>query len=240
MVSTRGVFVTGVGTGVGKTRLCVQIARDQRARGRTVGAYKPACSGAEFDALGRPVWSDVNDLAAAIGHAGDDSLICPQRFLAAAAPPVAAALEHRNVDAALLRSGAEAWRGRVEFLVVEGAGGWLSPLSETDVVADVAADLRFPVIVVSRTGLGSINETLLTVESIRRRRLPVAGIVFNDAAPPDPHDISVATNAREIERRCGVPVLGRIPWHGDSLLHAGQPVDLDWMVLANGGAWANL
>ena len=117
-------------------------------------------------------------------------------------------------------------------MLIEGAGGWLSPLTDQFTVADVAAKLRAPVLIVARAGLGTINHTLLTIESIRHRGLEIAGVVLNESRPTD-HDASTATNAEEIERRSGVPVFGVLP-HGDdpSLLRGGIPVTIDWMLLA--------
>ena len=231
-MKTAGLFITATDTDVGKTYVTCMIAREMRRRGVRVGAYKPACSGSDTGPEGEPRWSDVQALVDACGGGFPAEHVCPQRFIAPLAPPVAARTEGRVVDAGLLRSGAEWWRGRVQLLLVEGAGGLLAPISETDLVADVAADLRFPLVIVARLGLGTINHTLLTIEAAERRRLPIAGIVLNEAEPGGA-DPSAASNADEIAARCRVPMLGILRRRNRcGLLRGGLRIRMDWLALA--------
>ncbi len=229
-VQTRGLIITGTDTGVGKTFVAVEIIRALRDQGVTVGAYKPVVSGSSPGPSG-PVWDDLAKLQAALG--GDDvpiERISPQRFLAPLAPPVAARIEGRTVDAGLLRRGVDWWRGRVDVVVVEGAGGLLSPLAETESLADVARDLEFPLVVVARLSLGTINHTLLTLEAAATRQLPVAGIVLNEPVPADPADRSTETNAEELERRCRVPILAILQHTATpGLLRMSPLFTIDWM-----------
>lgn len=224
-----GLFVTGTDTDVGKTYVTAKLAERWRGAGRSVGVYKPACSGAEVF-HGEPVWADVEALRSAADlTTADDDLICPQRFLAPLAPPVAAAREGKSVDAARLTGGAAAWDGRCDALLVEGAGGLLCPLSLSDdeeverslTVADVAADLGFPLLIVARAGLGTVGHTLLTVEVARTYDLTVAGVVLNEIDRREPE---AAANAALIERFGGVRVFGVIPPGGE--LPAGLDVSL--------------
>ena len=231
-----GLFVTGTDTGVGKTHVASLVARQLAATGVRVGVYKPVCSGAILDENGRARWNDIDRLREAVrGHWSDsdlsDDAICPQRFLAPLAPPLAARAEGRVVDAGQLRRGADGWTGRAEVLIVEGAGGLLSPVSETETVADLARDIGYPLIVVARCGLGTINHSLLTVEAARRRGLHVAGLVLNQSHAGD--DLNLwADNAAEIEARCGVPVFGVIPWQSvDGLQRDGRTVTIRWRTL---------
>lgn len=132
----RGLFITGTDTGVGKTDVAAAIISALRSRGVRVGAYKPAASGSTPGPNG-PVWDDVARLQAALEEEIPAEQICPQRFQAPLAPPVAARMEGKEVDAALLRSGIERWRDRAEIVIVEGAGGLLSPLTDSESVADL-------------------------------------------------------------------------------------------------------
>lgn len=207
---TRGLFITGTDTGVGKTFITAAIARQLREQGHKVGAYKPAVSGC-IDGPNGPRWEDLETLSAAIGGEFPIEHIGPQRFRAPLAPPVSARLENRQVDAALLRAGAFWWDGLVDLLLVEGAGGLLSPMTESDNVADVARDLDYPLLIVARAGLGTINHTLLTVEAAASRGLRVAGIVLNQCTP-DGDDLSIASNADELGKRCRIPILGVFPF----------------------------
>ena len=245
----KALLITGTDTNVGKTWVTCLIARQLLACGLRVAAYKPVCSGAIITSTressetitgtmagispvnSHVIWEDIERLKAAIGEEWPDEIICPQRFLAPLAPPIAAKQEGRTVDFLRMLSGAYQFPG-ADVLLIEGAGGWLSPLTEQFTVADVAAKLRAPVLIVARAGLGTINHTLLTIESIRHRGVEIAGVVLNEPRPTD-HDASTATNAEEIERRSGVPVFGVLP-HGDDpgLLRGGIPVTMDWMLLA--------
>jgi dethiobiotin synthetase len=233
-MSLCGLFITGTDTGVGKTHVAAAIIRILREQGARVGAYKPAVTGSHPGPDG-PIWDDVTRLQAALGRDVAPERICPQRFHAPLAPPVAARLEGRGVDAALLRRGIDCWNDQADVVIVEGAGGLLSPLTETESVADVAQDLGFPLIVVARLSLGTINHTLLTLEAARNRRLDVAGIVLNQPAAADPDDCSTATNAEELRCRSDVPILAILPHAVSSDLLQPAPLStIDWMHLAQG------
>lgn len=159
-------------------------------------------------------------------------MICPQRFLAPLAPPVAAALEGRHVDFQLAVQGAYRFRN-IDILLIEGAGGWLSPVTETATVADLAREWNAPILIVARAGLGTINHTLLTIESIQSRQLEIAGVVLNETTLAD-RDASSLTNGEEIEKRSGVRVLGIVPYGSDlELLRLGLAVTIDWVELAS-------
>ncbi|HUG93185.1 MAG TPA: dethiobiotin synthase [Planctomycetaceae bacterium] len=228
---TRGLFITGTDTGVGKTWVAALLARELRAQGLTVGAYKPAATGACTDPDGRLRWQDVDALAAVLGGTWDPARICPQRFIAPLAPPVAARGEGRSVDRDLLVRGAAWWSGQVEVLLIEGVGGLLCPLTDGETVADLAAGLRLPLLVVARQALGTINHTLLTIEAARGRGLAIAGVILNEVAPAS-GDPSVATNADEIESRAGVRVLATLS-HGQQagLLRDRHGRTIEWREL---------
>ncbi len=214
------LFVTGTDTGVGKTTVAAALVRHWRAQGRNIGAYKPVASGSETGPNGEPFWGDVEAYFAALDGQFPKERICPQSFPAPLAPPVAARYAGRTVDSQLLLSGARWWESQVDSLVVEGAGGWLSPLSDSESNADLAVALGYPVLVVARLGLGTINHTLLTVEAAQRRGLQVCGVVLN-AAQPSGADESVNSNPEELARRCPAPFLGVLPYspQGDLLHH---------------------
>ena len=230
-MSFRGLFITATDTGVGKTTVAAAIIGRLRAEGHRVGAYKPAVSGA-LDLASGPSWPDVEILASALGEEYPTERICPQRFLAPLAPPVAARLEGKSVDADLLRRGIDWWREHADTLIVEGAGGLLCPLTEHETIADLAKDLGFPLIVVARAGLGTINHTLLTLEVAQNRGLRVAGVVLNHATPHDADDLAAATNSEELSKRTTVPVVGVFPYcaAGD-LLREESFRRIDWCAL---------
>ncbi len=157
-----GLFITGTDTGVGKTYVGTLIARSLVTGGRRVGVYKPAASGCRRESE-RLVSDDAVALWNAAGRPGDLDHVCPQRFVAPLAPHLAAREEGKQLDANLLRRGLEYWRGRAEIILVEGVGGLMSPLGEDQYVADLAEEFGFPLVVVSRNVLGTINQTLQTL-----------------------------------------------------------------------------
>ncbi|NOY30792.1 MAG: dethiobiotin synthase [Planctomycetes bacterium] len=207
-----GLFITGTNTGVGKTQVGAMIARALVAAGHRVGVYKPVESGcaSENNAL---VAADAQSLWEAAGRPGELSRVCPQRFAEPLAPPQAAAAEGKRVDRELLRTGIEYWLERSDFILVEGAGGLMSPLSEEDYNADLAVDLGLPLLVVSSNELGTINATLQTIITARAvaPKLPIAGVVLSQTALRE-DDPSVATNAADIRARCDVPLLATVAY----------------------------
>ena len=218
-----GLLITGTDTGVGKTFMTCWLARKLRDEGYRVGACKPVCSGAVFDARRNAwTWPDVDALSDALDFRFPQEQICPQMFRAPLAPSAAARLESSRVDMRRIREGVDAWSSLVEMLLIEGVGGWQCPLTERETVADLASVLGFPVLVVSPHRLGTINHTLLTVESIQRSGLALAGIVMNQmSASPDE---TAATNIDEIRRFTSVPILGTLPYQAPLELRRDQPL----------------
>lgn len=233
MTSARRLFITGTDTGVGKTYVTCLIARQLIRSGRQIAAYKPACSGAIPSSLATyPRWDDLERLQTATGRRYSDDAVCPQRFLAPLAPPIAARKEGKAVNYGQLIDGAEQF-AEADLLLIEGAGGWLSPIAESKSNADLAVQFQCPVLIVARTGLGTINHSLLTIESIRSRGLPIAGIVMSETSEPD-DDESTQSNADEIANRSGIPVLGTVLYGSEFELHRnGLPVTIDWYERAN-------
>jgi len=222
-----GLFITGTSTEVGKTHVAAMIARALVTNGRRVGVYKPVASGCQEE-NGRRVADDAVQLWEAAGRPGELDRVCPQRFLAPLAPSRAAALEGRRVDSALLRSGLDYWRATSDVILVEGAGGLMSPLSDEDYNLDLARAFGFPLVVVAANELGVINATLQTLITARAKApgLPIAGVVLNQTARRE-DDVSLATNAEELAARCEAPLLATV-------MHDQAEFDelLDWHCLA--------
>ncbi|MBL6704551.1 MAG: dethiobiotin synthase [Planctomycetaceae bacterium] len=227
----RGLFVTGTDTDVGKTYVSSIILRELIDNGFRVGALKPACSGSVL-VNGELRWPDLDQLAEAAGIS-DIDLICNQRFQAPLAPPVAARLEDRKTDLSAMQNSLLGWQTRADIVVVEGVGGLLCPLTAHQSVADFAVWVGFPLLIVARLGLGTINHTLLTIEAAKRRDIDIAGVVLNDgdslADTP-----AGRTNFDELTNRTDVPVLG-IVTHGGrsiSLRDRETPARIAWSGLA--------
>lgn len=199
-----GYFVTGTDTGVGKTVVACALVETLRRAGRDVGVMKPIETG---------VGSDGPLDARALREAADvdDPLerICPIQLALPAAPNVAAAHEGRSLSLAPVRSALAALRRRHETLVVEGAGGLLVPILKGFDMAELADELGLPLVVAARASLGTINHTLLTLEAIERRGLPLAGVVVSHATGVLSE--ADAANLAHLKRELGDRLLGEIP-----------------------------
>lgn len=227
----RGLFIAGVDTEIGKTYVAALIARQLTGEGRKVGVYKPAASGAETDAEGNLVWRDPEQLRAAAGGTADPEWVCPQRFRAPLAPHLAAAAEGKQLDPQLLRDGLAKWNDQCDVVVVEGAGGLMSPISEDDYIADLAYEFGYPVVIVAANRLGVINHTLQTLITAAAFRdgLPVAGVVLNSISADA--DASRQSNATQLRQRCGCPLLAELAFESRRF----EP-SVDWWSLASAPA----
>lgn len=209
-----GLFVTGTDTGVGKTLVACALAAWYRKQGLRVGVMKPVATGG-LRRNGCWVGEDAIWLAQAAGTHLALKWINPVCFKEPIAPWAAAQRVRRRI---LLRPLLQAFK-RVQtpcdFLVVEGIGGLLVPLSATATVADLAKRLRLPLIIVARTGLGTLNHTLLTIQVARQYGLPISAIILNESKPLSKDSLSRAiakTNRETLMRLSDAPVLGPLPY----------------------------
>jgi len=176
-------FVTATGTDIGKTFVTRGVIRALRARGRRVEALKPVMSGYEpAEAAG----SDAGLLLAALGRPVTPETIgaiSPWRFAAPLAPDMAAARERRALDIdELLRFCANAAEAAKDTLLIEGAGGLMSPISADRIVLDWIVGVKLPVILVAGSYLGTISHTLTALDVIARRGLTVKTLLISETA----------------------------------------------------------
>ncbi len=171
-----GLFMTGTDTGVGKTWVGVQLLQQLRARGLSVIPRKPAESG----------WPDAQvsetdswKLAACASRPQTLQQVCPHPLRAALSPPRAAQLEGKHLHINELAKQCQQGLVAEDFLYVEGAGGFYSPLAQDGLNADLAQRLGIPVVLVSIDRVGCINQILLTAAAIQQRGLPLAGVILN-------------------------------------------------------------
>jgi dethiobiotin synthetase len=220
-----GLFFTGTDTGVGKTLVVSAVARILNRQGRRVAVCKPVATGAFWNGR-RWLSEDTLRLAQAAEMMDDLQKVTAWTFPDPVAPPVAA--RRQGIELKLeeivraVRDESEAgqtavgrqrppWAGRP--VLVEGIGGLLCPLTEKETVADLAQELGFPLVVVARRSLGTLNHTLLTLEAARTQGLAVAGVVVSETTPPK--TLAEQTNVEELERRLTVPLLGVVPYQGE-------------------------
>lgn len=173
----QGVFITGTDTGVGKTHIGVLLAKALRARDISVIPRKPVESGCRLIG-GELIPADALALKQATRYQGELKDICRYRFKQAVSPVRAARLSNAHLtNEHLVRA---CRHGEDGFTLVEGAGGFYSPLSEDGLNADLAQALRLPVLLVAKDILGALNHVLLNTEALRIRGLGLAGIVLNN------------------------------------------------------------
>ncbi len=229
-----GLFITGTDTEVGKTYVAALIAKSLVADGYRVGVYKPSASDCVNDG-NQLVSEDAIALWNAAGRPLDLDAVCPQKFKAPLAPPLAAQAEGRQMDAELLRTGISVWTAHCDIIIVEGSGGLMSPISETEFAADLAFDFGYPLILVTVNFLGAINQTLqsLITAACFRDGLHVAGVVLNDSQIFE-GDWSITSNYEEIAKRSQAPVLTRVRYGS-----AEFEDDIDWYNLAKSTVSAN-
>ena len=206
------VFITATGTGVGKTVVSSLLVGCLRDMGLNAGYQKWVSTGGAVP----------EDLVFCLSSnnlpfdAAKLDIMAPYRFALPASPHLAAEQEGREIDPARIKE--IFYRGLADYdvLVVEGVGGGLVPLRRDLLLADFLTGLRLPVLVVARSGLGTINHTLLTVEALRRRKLDVLGVLFSDEQEGMAlDDALISDNMRTIGDMAGVEIFGRLPWTAD-------------------------
>jgi dethiobiotin synthetase len=203
------------------------IARSLFEVGWQVGVYKPAASGCRAEGS-QLLADDAISLWEAAGRPGRLEQVCPQCFAEPLAPHLAARAAGLSLDTELLRSGLDPWREGYDVVVVEGAGGLMSPLSDVDYVADLANEFQLPLVVVTKNSLGMINQTLQTLiaAATYREGIDVAGIVINRTTD-DKSDRSVETNAQELAARAVPPILAEVRFGATEFDR-----EVDWAALA--------
>ena len=204
-MSSRGIFITGTDTGVGKTVAAAVIARLLRNRGIDVGVMKPVTSGcAERD--GRRISEDAELLAWGAGIDPADPDIAPYCLMAPIAPTVAASMEGTRIDFGRIRDAFDRLAERHEFMIVEGAGGLMVPLAGGLMVADLIGRLALPALVIARPDLGTVNHTVLTCYAAKQLGIDMKGVIINNY--PEVPDRAAESAPHLIDSLSGAPLLG--------------------------------
>lgn len=208
---SRGIFVTGTDTGVGKTIVAATLTRLLRLKGINVGVMKPVTSGCREE-QGHLVSDDALLLCRAAGlSCSDDS--APYLLREPLAPAEAARLDGVRIDAGWIKESYDRLAASHEVVIVEGAGGLMVPLAEHMMTTDLIKLLDLPVLVVARPDLGTVNHTLLTCFSAQQMGLTVAGVIVNNY--PEAPDAAEQGASRQIEALSGAPLLGVWPHLND-------------------------
>jgi dethiobiotin synthetase len=191
----QGLFITGTDTGIGKTWVGAQLSQWLTKNNIDTAPRKPAESGCRLS-NGKLMPADAMQYFQAINQRESLEIICPYRFPLAAAPDQAALHSGQHLSLEML---IKACRCKADqFLLVEGAGGFYSPIAEQALNADLAQALSLPVLVVAADRLGCQNHVLLTLEAIAQRGLKTAAVILNQTSPKpnDNFDNETALRAR--------------------------------------------
>ena len=210
---SRGIFVTGTDTGIGKTVVTAGFVRWLRHQGIDVVPMKPVQTGARRHG-GRLISPDLEFcLAASSIRPGDGEaqLMLPYAYEPACSPHLAGRLADKYPEIPEIMSCADKLLQKHQAIVVEGAGGIMVPLNESLTMLDLMKALAYPVLLVARFDLGTINHTLLSVQMLRSAGLNLLGLVFNHTEQIQPENQFIEADNPEVIARFGeVPVLGKV------------------------------
>lgn len=221
---TERYFVTGTDTEVGKTVASAALLQAARLLGKTTAGYKPVASGSEMTPEGLRN-TDALALQRNSSLALAYSAVNPYTFAEPTSPHIVSADEDRPIDFSVLSSGLRDLETQADWVLVEGAGGWFTPLSDEQTFADWVQAEQLPVILVVGVKLGCINHAMLTAQAVQQAGLRLAGWIANDVvAPGKRHAEYLAT----LKRVLPAPFLGEIPWLADGAEQAetGRYLDL--------------
>jgi dethiobiotin synthetase len=211
---TRGVFIAGTDTEVGKTRVAVALVRALVGEGLKVAVMKPVAAGAVETAEGLRN-ADATDLSAASNVKAPYKSVNPFCLAEPTSPHIAARSAGIRIDLSIIQREFAQLETAADLVVVEGAGGWLAPISDTHSMADVAAALDLPVILVVGLRLGCLNHALLTSQAIHASGLRLAGWVANHLQPRFEH---AAENIALLERRLPAPLLESVAFDASAFV----------------------
>ncbi|HCR2004282.1 TPA: ATP-dependent dethiobiotin synthetase BioD [Enterobacter cloacae subsp. dissolvens] len=227
---TERYFVTGTDTEVGKTVASSALLQAARLQGKTTAGYKPVASGSEMTAQGLRN-TDALALQRNSTLPLDYAAVNPYTFAEPTSPHIISADEGRPIAFSVLSDGLRALERQAEWVLVEGAGGWFTPLSDELTFADWVQREQLPVILVVGVKLGCINHAMLTAQAVQQAGLRLAGWIANDVVAPGKRHQEYLTTLRRV---LPAPFLGEIPWLADGAEHAdtGHYLDLSALLPA--------
>lgn len=216
----KGLFITGTDTGVGKTLIAGALAHLLRRQGLKVGVFKPVASGCVSD-RGGLVSADAAFLAACADTDYPLSVINPVAFRTPAAPITCIRLEGRPMDYEQIAASYTWLCENCDAVLVEGIGGAMVPLTETETVLDLAVEFDLPALIVARPTLGTINHSLLTIQAVRQAGLPLAGVIINGYNALEA-DIAEETAPEVIARIGQTTILALVPFDEGASVEEGR------------------
>jgi dethiobiotin synthetase len=208
MNKTNGFFVTGTDTEVGKTLVSGALILKLREQGINTIGFKPVVAGTYQDANGKTLNEDLETLRIASNLSVDQLSLCPYVLNQPAAPHLVAKEQDLQLEMGVINQAFQKIQKEAECVVVEGAGGFLIPLNDTEDLGDFVREINLPIILIVGMKLGCINHALLTYEAIKVRNLNIAGWVGNTLNSEMP---LLQENLQTLKTRITAPFLGLIP-----------------------------
>jgi dethiobiotin synthetase len=208
-ITIPGLFITATDTEVGKTVIAGAIANYFLRQGARIAVSKPMATGCVYRREGM-VSEDAEFLASCADARFPLDIICPQRYREPLAPAVAADRAQQPLDWNAIDRSLQMMTRQSDVIVVEGIGGILVPLDKDHTTLDLAKWLGLATVIVARPNLGTLNHTLLTIETLRRAGITIAGVVIN-RYPAESASVAEETNPRYIEKFGKVPILAIVP-----------------------------
>ncbi|WLI78385.1 dethiobiotin synthase [Kosakonia sp. H02] len=234
---TERYFVTGTDTEVGKTVASCALLQAANLRGLRSAGYKPVASGSEMTVDGLR-----NSDALALQQHSSLPLVYktvnPYTFAEPTSPHIVSADVGEPIEAEVMSAGLRHLETQAEWLLVEGAGGWFTPLSDTLTFADWVKEEQLPVILVVGVKLGCINHAMLTAQAVRQAGLRLAGWIANDVVKPGKRHQAYLETLRRVMQ---APLIGEIPWfaHAPEQEKTGHYLDLSVLTPATSSAPAS-
>jgi|SRR3989338_3071084 len=202
---TKSIFITGTDTDVGKTVIIGCLATALLRKGKKIAVYKPVQCG---NLLKGRVKSPDLALIRKLSGISEDCLFNDYSFRFASSPHLAARLENRKVNINSIKNHYREISKKFDYVLIEGAGGLIVPLTKDYTVLDLIDDLRVPVLVVSRAGLGTINHTSLAISALKSRNIKIIGIIMDFYKGGKIED----DNKKIIEQLNSVLIIGAVPF----------------------------
>ena len=206
----KSLFVAGTGTDVGKTYITVGLAVTLHKLGVDVGVMKPFAAGTAQKKGYKS--EDVEIIAKASQTADPENLVNPQFFPIPASPYTAWKNLKIKPKVSTVLSAYKKLSKLHSYILVEGMGGIMTPILKNYYVTDLIKDMNIPSVIVTRTKVGTVNHTVMTVEMCKKYKIPVKGIIINDF---DSDGYKVKELTRDLKNLTNVPVLGSIPFIKD-------------------------
>lgn len=205
---TKGFFITGTDTDIGKTRIALGLINKLNTMGHTTTVMKPLSAGCDSTPDGLRN-DDAVQLIQQASFKPDYDKVNPYAFKPAIAPHLAAEKENTVIDLSRIKNIFDELSAQADYIVVEGAGGWKVPINKQQTMAELAEALALPVILVTGMRLGCLNHAILTVESIQHAGIPIAGWIANTLSKDF---TELDANIKTLKEHLEIPFLGTVPY----------------------------